>query len=79
MPIRTSRPLVGPKLRVLRIHRELSQRDLALRCAEAGQSVTQGQISRLEDGRNIRPFMPLVRALAASLDVDIDDLLEDAA
>jgi transcriptional regulator with XRE-family HTH domain len=79
MPIRTSRPLSGPKLRVLRLRRELSQRDLAERCKQAGRSVTQGQISRLEEGHNTRPFMPLVRALAASLDVDVEDLLEEAS
>lgn len=68
----------GQKLQTLRLRRELSQSDLAEKCAEAGRPVTQGQISRLEAGHNVRPYMPLVRALATSLDVDVDDLFEDA-
>lgn len=79
MPIPTTRPLSGPKLRALRIRRELSQQDLAKRCAEAGRSVTQGQISRLEHGHNRNPYMPLVRALATSLNADVEDLLEETS
>jgi transcriptional regulator with XRE-family HTH domain len=79
MPIATTRPLSGPKLRALRLRRELSQQDLAQRCKEAGRAVTQGQISRLEHGHNRNPYMPLVRALATSLEAEVDDLLEEAA
>lgn len=79
MPIATVRPLSGHKLRALRLRRELTQLDLATKCGQAGRSVTQGQISRLEHGQHTRPFMPLVRALATSLDVKVDDLLEEAA
>lgn len=79
MPIATTRPLSGPKLRALRLRRELSQQDLAKRCGQAGRPVTQGQISRLEHGHNRNPYMPLVRALAASLEAEIEDLLEDVA
>jgi transcriptional regulator with XRE-family HTH domain len=55
----------------------MSQRDLAAHCKTHGRKVTQGQISRLEQGYSRRPYMPLLRALANSLGVDIDDLLEE--
>lgn len=69
----------GTKLRAIRLRRELSQKDLAKRCAEAGRAVTQGQISRIENGHNARPYMPLVRALASSLTVEVEELLEEPA
>ena len=77
MPIVTRRPISGPKLRMLRERRELSQTDLAARCIQEGQSVTQSQISRLELGQH-QPFTPLLRALARSLRVEVDDLLEES-
>jgi len=77
MPILTRRPISGARLRALRVRREMSQSDLAKQCKEQGQSVTQGQISHLEQGYSRRPYMPLLRALAKSLDVDVDDLLEE--
>lgn len=78
MPIVSTRRMSGPKLRALRIRRELSQADLAQKCAQAGRPVTQQHLSRLEVGSH-KSYMPLVHALAASLDVDAEDLLEDAA
>ena len=77
MPIVSRRPISGTRLRTLRERRELSQSDLAERCTKEGRAVTQGQISRLEQGHSRKPYMPLVRALAKVLDVDVDDLYEE--
>lgn len=74
MPIVTRNPISGERLRELREERDWSQADLAQACTQAGQSVTQAQISRLEQGRN-QPFMPLLRTLARVLDVSVADLL----
>lgn len=77
MPIVSRHPISGARLRALRVRRELSQRDLAQLCVTHGRPVTQGQISRIEQGRSRRPYMPLVRALAKSLAVEPEDLLEE--
>lgn len=79
MPITTRRPIDGGKLRALREGRYMSQKELAESCAERGSQATQSQISHLENGRIRNPYMPLVLALADSLNVGIDDLLEEAS
>ena len=74
MPIVTRTPISGDRLRDLRIEAGHSQNDLAQMCADAGFPVTQSQISRLEAGRH-QPYVPLLKALAKVLEVDVNDLL----
>lgn len=78
MPIVTRTPISGDRLRELREQAELSQSDLAQMCTNAGCAVTQSQISRLEAGLH-QPYIPLLKALAGALRVNVDDLLSQPA
>jgi transcriptional regulator with XRE-family HTH domain len=78
MPIVTRTPISGDRLRELREQAGLSQNDLAQMCTDAGCPVTQSQISRLEAGLH-QPYIPLLRALAGALSVEVGDLLAQPA
>ncbi|MBD0837403.1 helix-turn-helix transcriptional regulator [Streptomyces sp. TRM68416] len=63
---------VTSRVKQQRLRRGMTQQDLADKCAQAGVSVDESQISRIERGI----FMPRPRlraVLAELLELDIDD------
>lgn len=75
MPILTDHPVIPTEIRARRRRLDLTQAELAQKCSEHGCPTSQGQISSMETGRYVRPYMPRLRAVAASLACDVDDLI----
>lgn len=69
--------LVGKKVRKYRIEREMSQQELSERLETYAIYVCRGSISRIEGRRRTVTDYEL-KALAAALEVSIEDLFEES-
>ena len=75
MPTYLRLPFSREKLRELREREGLTGAGLARRCTENGHRVSGQHVSRIETGPWM-PSAPLLKALAAALNVTVDDLLD---
>ena len=69
--------LVGKKVKKYRIEREMSQQELSERLETYAIYVCRGSISRIEGRRRTVTDYEL-KALAAALEVSIEDLFEES-
>ncbi|PXY16489.1 helix-turn-helix transcriptional regulator [Prauserella flavalba] len=77
MPRPTQLPFSGTRLARLRARAGLTNAELAERCGQLGHPVHHTTLGKLERGVQMpRPGLPPV--LAEALDVELDDLLDDA-
>lgn len=75
---RITLPVSGDRIRDHREKAGLTLRDLAKRCAKAGKSVSDSQLSKIE--RELaRPRPQLLKTLADVFDVDVEQLLDQTA
>jgi transcriptional regulator with XRE-family HTH domain len=68
----------GRRLREKRTLLRLTQVEIANALSERDISVTQSYLSLIESGERREPSMRIVLALAALLDISIDELLRDS-
>jgi transcriptional regulator with XRE-family HTH domain len=75
MPRPTSLPFSGTKLANLRARKGLTNDQLSQRCGELGYPVTHSTLGKIERGIHL-PSPGLPPVLAAALDVELDELLD---
>lgn len=75
MPHGQAAQIHGKKILLWRLENGLTLRDLAARCAEAGEPANFSNLSRIERGLN-HPRPRLLRVLAKVLDIEVKDLVK---
>ena len=75
-PATTVQEIDGKAIRRARIRRFLHQQDVAEQCVELGVRVDHSEVSRIENGHVKHPSQDVVRALAAVLELEPDEMFK---